>query len=1065
MSSAFPTGLDPLVQPGSPNDAQNAPVSHFGMHGEAADAIRAIQTKLGIDNSLDSTSIDWLIRNGVKWVDVTDPRFGADPTGVADSTAAIQAALDYVGNTGTWVFFPAGTFKVTPPVHGNAILFRYSNVRMLGQGKHVSIIKVANGVGSYLALFRHYNNSVDLTGIVIEELTFDQNETGNPTPSLVDVEAYPRLILLVPRTHDARVRNCRFIDCKNVNTLEINTFMPSGTMFIENNYFSMNATSTIDNDHSTIYATGTNLHICNNEFVCSTPGVPGVRTALETHASNQVVIGNNIVNFLAGMNITGVSTDPDSNMVVIGNNIAGCLDGILLWSYFYALNTSSPALTVCNISHNNIKIDRDPYSNVNAIALPLASGISMETIGTSPAKMVQITHNNIFFKITAIGHASDNTSAGIHYRRNSSVVDEDLSICSNIIENAICMGVRVTADVRRALICDNMIYNCGRSLSSAFPNAYRVGIFCSPFAILEDWLVSRNIIVDNQSTAQMRGGAFAHFDATAVNCQFVDNIVRIVDATVPVIVGSNTTAAAWFIRLVLDSYVSGNRMTTKARVGSNILDSSTGNRYVQQTAPAGTNFVVDAAGASSVISTGSTVSRTLADRFADIVNVADFGAVADGSTDNAAAFQAAFNSFSAAVGGILLIKAGVSNYRVTSGCTISSKSNIMIISDGAEIKYGDAQPDALYNTWPDLGKDSILRFVNCTNISITGLILNGNIQHRTAYVGQESFNSCLLIASSSQVTLKECTFKNRMTDGITVQRGSSTGAVCTNISIRDCIIDSCRRNGVSLVDQFGVLMDNCTITNTGASQGTAPMSAIDIEPDYSSGRRSQHVTIRKCFIDGSRGSNAISVGGLGSDDVVIENCTVLVSANCGINVSANGSNLNTDVRLIDNLIIPSSTLTGTLTQGIRVVGQQVDLIRGNTIRGMPYGIRAFSSNGLAIDHNLFVGNGFPIAADDSGFPCIRLHCRGNRFVDNVLSVGGGNYALSVYPASATALVEFDNNTVLNSEGALSKADGARLVGPYAICRSIGRNNTGSNLLNPTAIVDANFVTVPNNVTY
>jgi len=70
---------------------------------------------------------------------------------------------------------------------------------------------------------------------------------------------------------------------------------------------------------------------------------------------------------------------------------------------------------------------------------------------------------------------------------------------------------------------------------------------------------------------------------------------------------------------------------------------------------------------SSVTATGSTTARTLANRFADVVNVLDFGAVGDGVADDTAAIQAAINSLS--IGGTVLFPCGI--YKTSSAINVS----------------------------------------------------------------------------------------------------------------------------------------------------------------------------------------------------------------------------------------------------------------------------------------------------------------------------------------------------------------------------------------------------------
>lgn len=69
--------------------------------------------------------------------------FGADPTGVADSTAAIQAALTAVGANGT-IKFPAGTYLVSSTLNA------YANQQLIGGGYNETILYRTGNYGDTL---------------------------------------------------------------------------------------------------------------------------------------------------------------------------------------------------------------------------------------------------------------------------------------------------------------------------------------------------------------------------------------------------------------------------------------------------------------------------------------------------------------------------------------------------------------------------------------------------------------------------------------------------------------------------------------------------------------------------------------------------------------------------------------------------------------------------------------------------------------------------------------------------------------------------------------------------
>lgn len=124
--------------------------------------------------------------------------YGADPTGVADSTSAIQAAFSSDANG---IYFPEGTYLITSTLNFNTW---QGNKRVFGDTKRYSVIKAGAAMDSMI---------VDATGttrtfwLEFENLYFDGDNQaknaiylGNPTKTW-------------PAFAHHRVYNCYFTRC------------------------------------------------------------------------------------------------------------------------------------------------------------------------------------------------------------------------------------------------------------------------------------------------------------------------------------------------------------------------------------------------------------------------------------------------------------------------------------------------------------------------------------------------------------------------------------------------------------------------------------------------------------------------------------------------------------------------------------------------------------------------------------------------------------------------------------------------------------------------------------
>jgi hypothetical protein len=102
----------------------------------------------------------------------------------------------------------------------------------------------------------------------------------------------------------------------------------------------------------------------------------------------------------------------------------------------------------------------------------------------------------------------------------------------------------------------------------------------------------------------------------------------------------------------------------------------------------------------TVIATGSPTARAERDRWADVVNVRDFGAKGDGATDDTAALNAAITA-AAAVGGTVLIPAGT--YPISAEVWLRSGVTVRGVGDGTVLKSTAANGKLVNVSWNVVG--------------------------------------------------------------------------------------------------------------------------------------------------------------------------------------------------------------------------------------------------------------------------------------------------------------------------------------------------------------------------
>ena len=188
-----------------------------------------------------------------------------------------------------------------------------------------------------------------------------------------------------------------------------------------------------------------------------------------------------------------------------------------------------------------------------------------------------------------------------------------------------------------------------------------------------------------------------------------------------------------------------------------------------------------------------------------------FGAVGDGVADDTAAINSALSG-----GGIIVFKAGAS-YKVDPDVSLLVDDNSYVDLNGATIVSKAVSSD-YYEVF----------YINQkSNVTIKNGAIIGDRDIHTGATGE--WGMCVYVGGSTNVLIDNIDISKAWGDGVYIGDTAEYDNVsCSSVTVTNCKIHDCRRQGISVTFADDVIIDGNIIYNIS---GTAPEACIDIEPN------------------------------------------------------------------------------------------------------------------------------------------------------------------------------------------------------------------------------------------
>jgi hypothetical protein len=522
---------------------------------------------------------------------------GALGDGSTDDTAAIRATIALAVTAGGGiVFFPPGTYIVATTVTGGTILnITGTNVHLQGAGRSSTKIKVKDHGTTFkynyvISGVTGSEFTTDVSGLEVEGLTIDFNITNNPVTLLgftSDANNYQDGIGAFTGT-DISIHDCSFINGSSVNVITCNGPAVS-RVNISRNIFTNNGDdpSHIVHDVSVIYTHATNVSITQNMIESVAVNCPGGVTGIETHGSNTLTQGNIVINYQAGIFLTGIAITDTTGLACIGNSISGAQVGILLWSTPYSTHTSGYGIDGCIVSGNTISLagksnvlTAGKYTNTSA---EFGIAVNVNAPGELDVTNLTISDNNITHPLEGASVTNSTASLGIGWWSINNQTMHNSRIVNNRVVNFPLAGIRLSCEIDNVMVSGNTLINCGSTLDVLIGVSYRCPMFiASP--VISNLTINDNKLSDTNATSRTVYFIYLYQPAgqTATQVYLIDNVFVATGGTQTSILNQvfmdQTTPGVIlpYMRGAIKGFLPTSGTFQKYALGSQIIDPSTG---------------------------------------------------------------------------------------------------------------------------------------------------------------------------------------------------------------------------------------------------------------------------------------------------------------------------------------------------------------------------------------------------------------------------------------------------------------------------------------------------------